>query len=185
MYLGQVVTCALEDNQNKGDKGCPVELHNIQMCQERLLWHLSWDWKEVEEALGCMGEGCSKLKNSKCRSPEPRMSLVCLKNCLEASVLEGGEARVDGDEIRRVGREGAASWSLGGRTVADPTSKVSQHFPQHQLGSPCCSEFCSHSGSSHWVFKSVRESWQQNKSWLIEEALLKRKFAGDIQILPS
>lgn len=51
-----------------------------------------------------MGEGCSKLKNSKCRSPEPRMSLVCLKNCLEASVLEGGEARVDGDEIRRVER---------------------------------------------------------------------------------
>lgn len=37
MYLGQVVKCARENNQNKRDKECPVGLYNIKMCQERLL----------------------------------------------------------------------------------------------------------------------------------------------------
>lgn len=38
-----------------------------------------------------MGEGCSKVKNSKWSDPEALICLACLKNCKEASVLEGSE----------------------------------------------------------------------------------------------
>lgn len=65
-----------------------------------------------------MGEGCSKVKNSKWSDPEALICLACLKNCKEASVLEGSER---GEWMERKSRIVACcimEWhkSLGGRT---------------------------------------------------------------------